>query len=285
MGLWTKGRFQQSGLSVSWLSNFTGEDEVLFIGGYKKIRLNTIINVKTKENFKKMMKIFFMFDCMISGRHLSGYEWGKVSYAGESGHKEEHRVLKSLIDQKINNDKFVCNYSKYANYTFSKLMDNKKTIILHCSIIDSDFNGLSDLLFARMEMLIYISSEKLRRPKLWEFCKIDPILFKLFKNISQVIIYINSYPRPDFLFPLNLLFLLEVLTSSSHIIKQGLKIIINQHLRPGKTKVPMCMCLTPEQSLDDVEAKYCENGWAFRVNKTRRIYPYYPLLQIVLTKT
>eukprot|EP01084_Bolivina_argentea_P276926 472624_1 len=51
----------------AWLSNYNGEEEYLFIGGYQPIRITTIKNLATAESFEAFIKPLFLFDAMTSG--------------------------------------------------------------------------------------------------------------------------------------------------------------------------------------------------------------------------
>eukprot|EP01084_Bolivina_argentea_P191026 328153_1 len=52
---------------VSWLSAFAEEEERIFIGGKYKMQLETIIIIKTANNYKTFFKSFYKFDKILSG--------------------------------------------------------------------------------------------------------------------------------------------------------------------------------------------------------------------------
>ena len=57
----------------SWLSNYAGEDERLWMGGDKTIKIEGIRNIKTKENYQKYFQAYFLFDSLCSGAEIQDY--------------------------------------------------------------------------------------------------------------------------------------------------------------------------------------------------------------------
>eukprot|EP01084_Bolivina_argentea_P099828 179388_1 len=51
----------------AWISNYQGEDEWLFIGGYERISIKNIRDIKTKESFRTFIQAFYLLDCILQG--------------------------------------------------------------------------------------------------------------------------------------------------------------------------------------------------------------------------
>ena len=50
-----------------WISNYSGEDEYLFAGGQYQIRIVSIRDMVTSDNYQEFCRALFHFDCMIRG--------------------------------------------------------------------------------------------------------------------------------------------------------------------------------------------------------------------------
>merc|ERR1712228_728046 len=55
--------------NISWISRFKDEDERLFIGGFWRIRVESIRLTKTKENFETFFVSLFYFDAMVTAKY------------------------------------------------------------------------------------------------------------------------------------------------------------------------------------------------------------------------
>ncbi len=53
--------------NCSWLSNYIGEDEYLFVGGNRQIKIESIRLINGSINYDSYMFPLYYFDCMISG--------------------------------------------------------------------------------------------------------------------------------------------------------------------------------------------------------------------------
>eukprot|EP01084_Bolivina_argentea_P030981 57375_1 len=65
-----------TGFNCMWLSRFKEEDERLFFGGERFIKLVSIRIKNTNENFEEFINVLCCFDVMLSGGTLDGY--GKI---------------------------------------------------------------------------------------------------------------------------------------------------------------------------------------------------------------
>ena len=63
--------YQQShglrSFNCSWLSDYSGEDERIWIGGEYPIKIETIRTLSNSANYIDYFRPFFYFDCMING--------------------------------------------------------------------------------------------------------------------------------------------------------------------------------------------------------------------------
>eukprot|EP01084_Bolivina_argentea_P168998 292986_1 len=55
----------------SWISQYSEEDEYLYVGGYIRIRIQSILIIKTRQNFQLFMHALYVFDSMLNGTSLA----------------------------------------------------------------------------------------------------------------------------------------------------------------------------------------------------------------------
>eukprot|EP01083_Nonionella_stella_P185725 677925_1 len=190
--------------NCSWISDFAGEDEWLFIGGDWPIKIESIINIQTKQNFKDIYRALFYFDCMINGAQMKARFNARRDITDE-----ECLVLNDLIKHKLNMDGFVNKYNQYINDTFDAFTNHKTQIALNYHFIEVDFYALKKFI---------LSSNNLFKP----------IVFKLFRNVKHIIIHSTGFERrgsqPEF--AINVHALLALLESCSSSIQSNLQITI-----------------------------------------------------------
>eukprot|EP01084_Bolivina_argentea_P051376 94496_1 len=176
------------GFDCCWISAFGQEDEVLFIGGEYRIRIQTVILIKTKSNYHLFFKSLFYFDCLLNGSHLNGYYITVIS-------KKDYKILDELIKHKLKENDFENKCPKYINDTFESYANNKKEIILNLHEIDVNLSEISDL------MLYPLKKTKIFNPTKWKKQTVyhdisgektnlfKPKLLRLFKNMKRIVIY------------------------------------------------------------------------------------------------
>merc|ERR1712154_173916 len=58
--------------ACDWLSSFPEESERLWMGGRAMQKLESVRVVETKNNYRKFLRAFHLFDCLLSGDRLFG---------------------------------------------------------------------------------------------------------------------------------------------------------------------------------------------------------------------
>eukprot|EP01084_Bolivina_argentea_P074883 135820_1 len=80
--------------NCSWISSFKEEDEQLFIGGFRRIRVESVMMVKGWNNYNKLLRVLFYFDAMINGVELE--------YGNEYNPKpNDISIILSLIEYEL----------------------------------------------------------------------------------------------------------------------------------------------------------------------------------------
>eukprot|EP01084_Bolivina_argentea_P278263 475289_1 len=64
--------------NVSWLSRYKEEDERLFCGGFRPIKLDSVRLRKTNQNFEKFMYCLYCLEIMITGGHTEHLNISKM---------------------------------------------------------------------------------------------------------------------------------------------------------------------------------------------------------------
>merc|ERR1712228_916667 len=104
--------------NISWISRFKDEDERLFIGGFWRIRVESIRLTKTKTNFETFFVSLFYFDAMVTAKaHLDDL---KIN-------NNQRGVIKSLIKWRLEQKKDP-KMNEYLYQTFDAYTKNKKQI-------------------------------------------------------------------------------------------------------------------------------------------------------------
>ncbi len=97
---------------------------------------------------------------------------------------EDEQSIWNLIQHRLSNGGFRNNYDKYSNETFESFINNQTQIILDLSQIYFSFRVIHGLLLTPF----YIGMMEEGRDK------ISDNLFKLFKNMRELIIYARQHP-------------------------------------------------------------------------------------------
>eukprot|EP01084_Bolivina_argentea_P218959 371456_1 len=194
--------------NCSWVSNYAGEDEQLFIGGDRRIKIESIINIVTKENFENFFQALFYFHCMINGSRMEDHE-PKITNA-------DYTMLNYLIQCMLGTHDSTKQYPQYIIDTFTAFTNYTKQIVVNLYQINKYFNELKSL-------IIYDDQSQRRN-------MFKEILFQLFKNVNHIIIYSTSlgFSNNDEYkeYPLELLLLLNTICSSDKFISKNFQITI-----------------------------------------------------------
>ena len=169
----------------SWLSNYSGEDEQLFMGGYYRIKLCSIRNINTNENFQNFFEPLYYFDCMVNGTDFGEENTPKIT-------KKHKQILQRLIDHKLGIKENAS--MKYIKDTFEGFVSHKTELIFNLDNISEYLYELASII---MEPLYGRESDKKKRKKSGARAIVKvgnenvfkQIIFKIFKNVNQIIIY------------------------------------------------------------------------------------------------
>eukprot|EP01084_Bolivina_argentea_P088413 159626_1 len=209
-----RNSFAACSWNCSWISNYTGEAERLWIGGHLSLRVETIKTMETSINFYRYLKPLFYFDCMLTGCLMNR----KTS---EDITNDDYVVLLNLIKYELGvNELGKYKYPSYINNTFKVLTNAKTQIVFDLCQIEQHFWRISKLI---MNAILYEepidndgfekqfwdeinnpvfrvihsekekSTEKLLNAKLFQRINLfNPIIFNLFSNLETVVINTTS---------------------------------------------------------------------------------------------
>ena len=160
---------------VSWLSRFPDEDERLFIGGFWRIRVETVRLIKTRQNFQTFIHPLFYFDAMVT----ANVEMKELKIS-----KKQIGIIQSLIKWKLG-QKSANGVDEYLIKTFEGYTENKQQIEIN----------LFYLSMARKSMAKFIvHSLKTRKQKIEDENRkvnlLQPGISQIFPNVKTV--HINA---------------------------------------------------------------------------------------------
>eukprot|EP01084_Bolivina_argentea_P139261 244998_1 len=187
------------GFSCSWVSNYTGEAEYLFIGGHAPLKIDSIILKvdSAVHNYGLFFQPLYYFDCMVNGSVFS-YQTAPCHVIKNVD--KCYTVLQNLIHHKLAIHGFTNQYPSYINNTFESFINSKTQIILNLMEFQTSFGKLKDLLIHKMSLNATQATSETN------LCKIT--VFRLFKNAKNIIIYTTRKDRPYFHTNFNILSLL-----------------------------------------------------------------------------
>eukprot|EP01084_Bolivina_argentea_P013605 25540_1 len=113
----------------SWISCFKEEDEQLFIGGEWRIRVESVLLVKGWKNYKKLFKVLFYFDAMMSAPKSMAIKTRKQYYLKYNGKSNNFSMISSLIEYELygnGNSNIPDQFDEYILNTFHIFCQNKK---------------------------------------------------------------------------------------------------------------------------------------------------------------
>eukprot|EP01083_Nonionella_stella_P289492 985092_1 len=179
-----------SGFPCGWLSDFKEEDEVLFMGGHFRIKIESVRILRGKgdqcQNFEAFFGALSKFNSMFNG-----------SFAHKSFiSSNEKEIIISLINWILRNESLVDKMDQYVLDTFQSFCQHKAHIVLNCSDLGA-FNDeeLLDMIFVYGMKRSDVNLDDNFKPVLKEgkaniFGK---ALFQIFKNIKNIDIYTTNY--------------------------------------------------------------------------------------------
>eukprot|EP01084_Bolivina_argentea_P131230 231654_1 len=169
--------------NCTWLSKYPEEDERLFFGGDYRIRIMSVRNIETKQNFARFARPLFFFDAMIDGSDPLGFK--------DHIEAKDIFILSSLINIElgsIGNNKF----DKYIEDSFHLFCFKKTQIIINLDYMYGYFkkSKLSDLVMNSVERDdIECKNNEVGNPYKNLF---RSNIFLIFQNLREIVIYSTS---------------------------------------------------------------------------------------------
>ena len=163
----------ESFFDCHWVSAFPEESERLMMGGRYKLEMESVRIIETGDNYSKFMRAFHLFDCMLSG------DWPY----GAAVRNADIRVVKASINERLDIKRN--GYAEYVNNTFHLFCERKTQLILNLCEMDRDIAN---------ETFVSIIMKPLRqqgasRMQLNNNNIFKPVVFRLFPNVQEIIMY------------------------------------------------------------------------------------------------
>ena len=153
----------------SWISNYSGEDEYLLAGGKYPIRIESIRNVQTKENYEQFCKALFYFNCIIRGITVENDAFDITD--------DDYQLLQDLMDHKLHKDRKNTHCPEFIVRAFDSMTNFPSRLIIDLHQINSSFSKLKDLFLLTDATNCYL---------------IKDTILRLLPNIKKVMIYTTN---------------------------------------------------------------------------------------------
>ena len=127
------------GMNVEWISRFTEEREVIWIGGEFEIRIENIITIEDRKSYKSYFEIMFIFEALINGLMLIDDFSKKVNYV-------YYDTIQSLINHYLGIDGYKNDCDEYVNTTFAAFIKQRKQITFKMYQSDINLKAISWIL-------------------------------------------------------------------------------------------------------------------------------------------
>ena len=153
-------------LSCSWISSYHGEEEMLFIGGRYRMRIESVTDLSTKTDYKVIFHALFYFDAMLNGSKMEENTDSEIR-------SRDCRIVEALVRHRLkrdnahNDDESV--FDEYILRTFEAFCSQKRQIVINWYIMEQHF-------------------DKMRYLVQHETAILSPFVFKLFPNLESVIL-------------------------------------------------------------------------------------------------
>eukprot|EP01084_Bolivina_argentea_P011578 21636_1 len=161
----------------SWISDYNGEDEYLFVGGQFQIQIQSIRAWSQAEqkivNYQEYCKALWLFDCMIKGTAM---EDGTIDVSDHEYSLVNNLIKYTLGRHKTRPSKY--GIPKYIINVFGSFVRHHTQIVINLYQLHEHFGKMKDL-------IIYSGNEKTNLLK--------NQIFTLFKNIQNITIYTTKH--------------------------------------------------------------------------------------------
>ena len=163
------------GWDCSWMSAFIEEDEVLWFGGFHRIKLICLRLLSTKQNFKEFCRCLAHFDGMMTGANQKKLK-----------KKNDEFIIVNLIKYGLTKQTNV-QFDEYILSSFEAFCQNKREIILDLCLLTSANDKIRNLLMHPIEC----DDTKRVDDDFTNLFRID--LLTLFPNAQSVIVDTYEY--------------------------------------------------------------------------------------------
>eukprot|EP01084_Bolivina_argentea_P294146 506051_1 len=206
--------------NCSWISNYVGEDEYLWCGGYYQIKIETIITIEDNQNYQQYFKPLFYFDSMLSGSEITDPD--------NSITQLDIITLNNLIKHELVENDFVNSYPKYVNATFHLFASSKTRIILRLGFIE--FSVLSKIKSSLLGELTAQFDTDCNMSSNNDLGQCMKRIFTLFPNCNSIVIDTTGWSKNGyFSFVISISSLLSLHQQLLSLKDQKLKTTIRAH--------------------------------------------------------
>ena len=205
----------------SWISLYFEEDERLFMGGWYKLELKSIIIQSLKWNYKKFIIPFFLFDCMLSADDPTDEK--RISIQPEKGQCDiVERAMANCLGR---GDEDFATADAYIRDLFFAFASKKTQVTLN-------LYNMKEFTIQHVGPRFYslimhpIQEQTLANAEASEMSTnfFKPVLFELFTNLQEIVLYTTFYPTV--MFAIDLIKMLDDVIDAASIRKSMQRIII-----------------------------------------------------------
>jgi len=161
-----------------WLSAFPEESERLWMGGREMQKLESVRDIKTKNNFGRFLRAFHLFDAMVSGM-------------GHEATKKDARIVGGAVRGYLGIERN--GYHSFVKDTFRHFCARKTQITLALEKMNFSIQNV--------DFVFLIMNEVKEQKEQKEYSDISdddanlfkPVLFELFGNVQELVIDADEY--------------------------------------------------------------------------------------------
>eukprot|EP01084_Bolivina_argentea_P083145 150550_1 len=126
--------------NASWVSCFPEEEERIWFGGQYRLELETIIDVKTCNNYQQIVQAIYKLDSILSGQSAGQSDFDNVNESEKKSNKKSNitsvdvNIVNALIQYSLNSyytDKIMQKLDSYIKDNFLLFRISKTQIILN----------------------------------------------------------------------------------------------------------------------------------------------------------
>ncbi len=161
--------------ACDWLSAFPEESERLFMGGRFQLKLETVRIVETKDNYRKFVRAFHLFDTMLSGQDMSGVTVTRADV----------RIVRGAVRGFLGESN---GFHAFVNDTFRHFCARKTQIVLNLDRM----SRMKNKDFVSLIMNELKGEDDFDGSEGDDVNLFQPVLFELFGNVKHVVVQAGS---------------------------------------------------------------------------------------------